>query len=970
MTLRSRSTSRSAASRPVTSRRGNAQPRGPGPPDGGGTFASLQQGLVDVLGSLALFKGISRTNLSRIAAQMRRRRFSTGTTIYRQGDPAREFFVLTAGRIEVTVEGSDPEVPAVAVINAPHWFGELAVLTGPTRFVTITASNECEAWALSRDRFEACVDRHPVIYRNLIDSLSVQIQRKYRDLVDQSSLAIERARLVGDLQQRNAELAALADITRGVSESLDLDPTLQTISTHAAQLTRSDAACIFLYDQERGAFSIRASYNTAEQYLRETGDRRLPFEGTASPGSPSSRSLVVQSATERLPVQIADVAATRDYPSRDLLLRCGYRGVLVVPLLDGERVIGALSVLRNRPGEFSPREVELVTTFASHSAIALEHARLFQEIQARNRDLVEALEQQTVTAEFLKGISRSTFDLQLVLESLVKSATRLCGADSGIIFRQDGDAYRLAVDHGPPEQLRQMLRQAPIPPGRGTLVGRTALQRRAVHILDVLADPEYQWAEGQRVGGYRTVLGVPLLRDGIPIGVIALGRNAVRPFTEKQIQLLTTFADQAIIAIENVRLFNELQTRSEELTRSVEELRVIARTTQAVSSSLDLGVVLCTIAEQASRLCDADASLITEYVEAAGEFRPSASWNVRQEIVRAIAAAPPTWGLGATGRSAATGAPVQIPDVMSEAGYPFRELLAQEGYRAVLSIPLIRNAQTLGTLTVARRIAGPFSPRHVALLTTFANQTTIAIEHARLFRQQAEWNRTLEQRVAAQLAELERVSRLKRFLAPQLAEVIVASGDEEKLLESHRREITVVFCDLRGFTAFSETAEPDEVMGVLREYHTTMGALIFRFEGTLERFAGDGLMVFFNDPIPCADPPARAVRMGVEMRERVSDLTNTWRKRGHELAFGVGIALGDATLGRIGFEGRFDYGAIGPVTNLASRLCHEARGGQILISQRVYAAVEGIVDAKAVGELALKGFHRPLTAYNILRLKV
>ncbi len=234
--------------------------------------------------------------------------------------------------------------------------------------------------------------------------------------------------------------------------------------------------------------------------------------------------------------------------------------------------------------------------------------------------------------------------------------------------------------------------------------------------------------------------------------------------------------------------------------------------------------------------------------------------------------------------------------------------------------------------------------------------------------QLAEWNRTLEQRVAAQLAELERVGRLKRFLAPQLAEVIVSSGDE-KLLESHRRDITVVFCDLRGFTAFSETAEPEEVMGVLREYHGTMGDLIFRFEGTLERFAGDALMVFFNDPIPCPDPPTRAVRMAVEMRARVTELTNAWWKRGHELGFGVGIAQGYATLGRIGFEGRFDYGAIGPVTNLASRLCDEARSGQILISQRVYGAVGGLVDAEPAGELVLKGFHRPLTAYNILRLK-
>lgn len=235
--------------------------------------------------------------------------------------------------------------------------------------------------------------------------------------------------------------------------------------------------------------------------------------------------------------------------------------------------------------------------------------------------------------------------------------------------------------------------------------------------------------------------------------------------------------------------------------------------------------------------------------------------------------------------------------------------------------------------------------------------------------QLAEWNKTLERRVSEQLAELERISRLKRFFSHQLAELIVSSGDE-RFLESHRREITVVFCDLRGFTAFAETAEPEEVMGVLREYHAAMGPLIFQFEGTLERFAGDGLMVFFNDPLPCPDPAARAVGMALAMRERVGELAGTWQKRGHRLGFGVGIALGYATLGKIGFEGRFDYGAIGTVTNLAARLCDEAQGGQILISQRVYSEVEKQVEAEPLGEFALKGFHRPIAAFNVLRLKV
>ena len=248
---------------------------------------------------------------------------------------------------------------------------------------------------------------------------------------------------------------------------------------------------------------------------------------------------------------------------------------------------------------------------------------------------------------------------------------------------------------------------------------------------------------------------------------------------------------------------------------------------------------------------------------------------------------------------------------------------------------------------------------------------TVREQAARLEEQSAqlaEWNRTLEQRVVTQLSELERVGRLKRFLSPQLAELIISSEDEG-LLESHRREITVVFCDLRGFTAFSETGEPEEVMGVLREYHEAMGALIFRFKGTLERFAGDGLMVFFNDPLPCDDPAARAVKMTVAMRERVGELITWWRKRGHQLGFGVGIAQGYATMGKIGFEGRFDYAAIGTFTNLASRLCDEAQTEQILISQRVFGAVEEMVDVEPMGELALKGLNRPTTTYNILSLK-
>jgi class 3 adenylate cyclase len=231
-----------------------------------------------------------------------------------------------------------------------------------------------------------------------------------------------------------------------------------------------------------------------------------------------------------------------------------------------------------------------------------------------------------------------------------------------------------------------------------------------------------------------------------------------------------------------------------------------------------------------------------------------------------------------------------------------------------------------------------------------------------------ELNRTLERRVGEQVAQLERLGRLRRFFSPQLADLIVA-GDAADPLQSHRREVTVVFLDLRGFTAFAETAEPEEVMGVLREYHAEMGKLILASEGTLERFTGDGMMIFFNDPVEVADPAARAVRMAAAMRERIAGLIETWRKRGFDLDFGIGIAQGYATIGAIGFEGRLDYGAIGTVTNLAARLCGEAKPGQILLSQRVAGGVDAIATVEPVGELTLKGFQRPVKAYNVIRLE-
>jgi class 3 adenylate cyclase len=387
------------------------------------------------------------------------------------------------------------------------------------------------------------------------------------------------------------------------------------------------------------------------------------------------------------------------------------------------------------------------------------------------RDLERAEEREAAVRDVIQTIARTTFDLDAVLQTVIDRAVRLTHADNGNIARRedDSDEYHVAAFTSMTPEYERMVRERVYVSERGSILGRTVLEKRVVHIIDVLDDPEYELLDLQKAGGFRTALGVPMLREGEPIGAIAVARNEVRPFDEAEIRLIETFADYVVIAIENVRLFQTVERQRTELAR----------------------------------------------------------------------------------------------------------------------------------------------------------------------------------------------------YAPQAADLL-SDAEGEKLLAGHRREITALFCDLRGFTAFAETADPEEVLGVLRQYHTVAGELVIANEGTVEHFAGDGLMAFFNDPAAIDDHELAAVRTAVALNERFAGLAQDWRRRGYELGLGIGIATGYATLGRVGFESRYEYGAIGNSVILAQRLSDAAAPGEILVSQRTHAAVDEHFPSEPVPDLELKGFTRPVVAMRLV----
>src|SRR5215469_69165 len=662
------------------------------------------------------------------------------------------------------------------------------------------------------------------------------------------------------------------------------------------------------------------------------------------------------------------------------ILRTGYvlLGALALAFIAGMflagRMVVPIQALRAGAARIkSGDEVEALANQFNDMAGKLQesYADLEKKVEQRTAELSESLEQQTATADVLKVISQSAFDLRAVLQTLIESAARFCVADKAHIIREKDGTFYTAETYGYSREFMGYIKNIPIKAERGSAAGRALLEGRVIHITDVKADSEYAFVEARRLGNYRTILCVPMLREGVPIGLLGLTRSEVQPFTDKQIELVTIFADQAAIAIENARLLNELRQSLEQQTATAEVLGVIS------SSPAELEPVFQVILANATRLCSATFGGLSLYD---GEvLRYAAHYNIppgytdfrlRERLWRPN----PRSGMAEVIR---TKQPVQINDLRTSPPYhegdPTVRALADEGgARTLILIPMLKDDKLIGVVAIYRDEVRPFTDKQIALVQNFAAQAVIAIENTRLLselhqrtEEVVKLNQQLEQRVADQVGEIERMSKLRRFLPPQVADLIVASGTE-KQLESHRREITALFCDLRGYTGFSETSAPEDVMALLREYHAAIGEITIKYSGTLERFAGDGVMVIFNDPVPVENPALQAVLMALEMRTAIEAMIEKWRLLGHDLGFGIGIAHGFATLGTIGFEGRFDYAAIGTVSNVASRLCDEAKPGQILISPRVRQATDKAVTVEPVGEFTLKGIRRPMVAYNVV----
>ena len=584
---------------------------------------------------------------------------------------------------------------------------------------------------------------------------------------DQAVIAIENVRLFDEVQARTRDLSealeqqtATSDVLKAISRSaFDLQPVLQTLVDSAVRLGGADMGAITLREGD----TLR--------FMAGTGPPELLAYERTNPHPLGRGTFQGRAAHEGSTIHVPDVFEDAEYERPEAAIMGNFRAVLSVPLKRDQETIGVFGIARRTAGPFAQRQIELVETFADQAVIAIENVRLFEEVQARTAELTESLKQQTATADVLKVISRSTFDLQAVLDALAATVTQLCEADGAAIMRQTGGKFREVASYGYSPDFSAYLKGLVHVPGRGTVVGRVLLEGKTVQIADATADTEYTLLEGQRLGGFRTVLGVPLLREGLPVGVLSLTRSIVKPFSEKQIELVETFADQAVIAIENVRLFEEVKARTAELDEALTHQTATADVLKVISrSTFDLNAVLQALIESAAQLCIAQTSGI--YMLNGGVYRLGAAHGQSPEFRAFEETHPDSVGRGSwVGRAALERSVIHVPDVSKDTEHAFPEVAKLGGFASILCVPLLREGEPIGIFALTRPEVGPFTERQIDLITTFADQAVIAIENVRLFeevnKRTDELTRSLSDLRAAQdrLIQTEKLASLGQLTA-------------------------------------------------------------------------------------------------------------------------------------------------------------------------------------------------------------
>ena len=556
------------------------------------------------------------------------------------------------------------------------------------------------------------------------------------------------ARLTNELNEARQQLTATADVLNIISRStFDLAKVLNTLLESAARLCEADKGVI-LRPAGDARYYVAATFRHTPEFIESQNGQLF------APGRNSVFGRVLQ---KNKSVQIPDVLADPEYALRETARLGGFRTNLGVPLLRERIPIGVLLLHRAAVRPFTEKQIKLVETFADQAVIAIENVRLFEAEQQRTRELAESLEQQTATSEVLQVISRSTFDLQKVLNTLVESAARLCEADMAIVHRLEGSISEPVATYGITPDLHEQLKMKRFEPGRATVAGRVLLERRAVHVHDVRSDAEYPMSPEAKMSGVRTALGVPLLREGTAIGMFVVMRRKVQPFTERQIGLLSTFADQAVIAIENTRLFDAEQQRTRELSESLEQQTATSEVLQVISrSAFDLEAVLTTLVESAARLCEADSGVILRPIGKSAGYRMAASYGHTPEFIehtQTLTLEPGRGGVN--GRVLLEGRSVQIPDVLADPEYTFLETARLGNVRTILGVPLLREGTPVGIFNLHRAAVRPFTEKQIKLVETFADQAVIAIENVRLFEAEQQRTRELTESLEQQTATSE-----------------------------------------------------------------------------------------------------------------------------------------------------------------------------------------------------------------------